>query len=77
MIPGGTPGTKIVKVVFRGIKLRNVIRDPPLFQIDRYKLILRGAAKRPYPPISFSTEVFNNTNTDKNMAVTREVWNTF
>jgi hypothetical protein len=25
-----------------GIKLKNVIRDHALFQIDRYKLILRG-----------------------------------
>jgi hypothetical protein len=44
---------KIVKVVFRGIKLKNVIKDQLLFQIDRYKLILKGAAKRPYPPSSF------------------------
>jgi hypothetical protein len=54
MIPGGTPGTKIVNVNFPGKKLKKVIRKDPLFESDRNKSILKGAAKRPYPPSSFN-----------------------
>jgi hypothetical protein len=55
MLPGGggTPGTKIVNVVFPRIKLKKVIKNDPLFKPDRNKSILKGAAKRPYPSSSF------------------------
>lgn len=37
MIPGGTPGTKIVNVDFMEIKLKKVIRNDPLFESDTNK----------------------------------------
>jgi hypothetical protein len=53
MVPGGTPGAKIMNVVFRGIKLKKVIKNDPLFKPDINKSILIWAEKWPYPPSSF------------------------
>ena len=54
----GTPGTKIMNVAFRGIKLKKVIRNDPLFKPDTNKSILKGAAKWPYPPSSFVIKIW-------------------
>ena len=58
MIPEEDPGTKIVNVKFREIKLKKVIRNLPLFEPDRNKSILSEGTKPSYPPSSFKVFLF-------------------
>jgi hypothetical protein len=68
--PWGTPGTKFVNVVFSWIKLKNMIKNNPLFEYNRNKSILKGAEKWPYPPYSLMKNLFYQINDPFNVALT-------